>query len=54
MAKIEAGKKRLSVWVPVDVHAKAQYLANVSGLSLQEFVAEAMQERIEREWKYKG
>lgn len=51
MPEIREGKKRLCIWVPVEAHAKSQYLANLMGKSLQDFVSEAMMEKIEKEWK---
>ena len=51
----EAGKpgmRKLSVWVPVRLHAEAMYRANLSGRTLTEYVTEAIEEKNEKEGKH--
>lgn len=51
----EAGKpgmRKLSVWVPVRLHAEAMYRANLSGRTLTEYVTEAIEEKNEKEGRH--
>jgi predicted HicB family RNase H-like nuclease len=47
--KDTAKRKRLCFWVPLRLHAEAQYLANINDKTLQDFVSEALTEKIEKE-----
>ncbi len=46
---IRNGNKKLSVWIPLKLHAEAQYRANMSGMTLTEYVIKALEERNEKE-----
>ena len=43
------GMKKLSVFVPIRIHAEAMYRANLSGRTLTEYVTEAIKEKNEKE-----
>lgn len=49
MAGKDHGMKKLSVWVPIKLHAEAMYRANLSGRTLTEYVVEAIREKNEKE-----
>ena len=49
MADRNLGMKKLSVWIPIKLHAEAMYRANLSGRTLTEYVAEAIKEKNEKE-----
>ncbi len=44
-----SGMKKLSVWIPIRLHAEAMYRANLSSRTLTEYVAEAIKEMNEKE-----
>lgn len=44
-------RRKLSVWIPVRIHAEALYRADLSGKTLTEYVAEAIREKNEKEGK---
>ena len=46
---IKNGQKKLSVWIPLSLHAEAQYRAAMSGMTLTEYVIKALEERNEKE-----
>lgn len=41
--------KKVSVSVPIRIHAEAMYRANLSGRTLTEYVVEAIREKNEKE-----
>lgn len=41
--------KRLYVWIPLKLFADIQYQANMSGLSLAEYVIDALTEKLRRD-----
>lgn len=49
MAEKKEGRRKLSVWVSVELHAEAMYRANLSGRTLTEYVTEAIEEKNEKE-----
>ena len=49
MIEIRNDRRRLSVWIPSKVYAEAQYRANMSGMTLTEYVIKALEEGNEKE-----
>ena len=43
------GMSKLSVWIPKGIHAEALYRSRLKGMTLMEYVKEALEERNEME-----
>ena len=50
--EIRNDRRRLSVWIPSKVYAEAQYRANMSGMTLTEYVIKALEEGNEKEGRH--
>ena len=51
MIEIKNDRRRLSLWIPVKIHAESQYMANMNGMTLTEYVIRALEEKNEKEGK---
>lgn len=49
MPEIRNGRKRLCMWLDKITHAQAQYMANMAGQTLTEWVTGAIEQRLEND-----
>ncbi len=51
---VRNGLKRMFAWVPAIIHARAKSSAAMKGQELQEWTAEAIREKLDREDRARG